>query len=132
MKKLLFLVVSLLFSSAVFAQDFPTVAFEENSGEITYLKSDNLNINFASGALVATHADGEASFPLADLNKFYFSDVTASISTSLIDDNAEVCVFSIAGENLGTYSSPSAAVNNLPAGVYVFKSDSKTFKVNIR
>lgn len=132
MKKSLFLGISLLLSATALAQDFPTVAFEENSGEITYLKSDNLNINFTSDALVVTHADGETSFPLADLNKFYFSDVAACVSTSLIDENAEVCVFSISGENLGTFSSPSAAINNLPIGVYVFKSDSKTFKVNIK
>ena len=135
MKKLLlaFVVVSVALTAS--AYDFPYLTFHSHGGVVTLLPVDGLTMNFESGHLVATHAQGSVQLSVADLEKMVFTSDPSGINDIIggdgLDAGAEV--YSLTGVRIGRYASAADAAQDISVpGVYIVKQGDNVKKIEIK
>lgn len=95
------------------------------------LAADGLSMTFDTNDLIVNHANVVCRFPISNLKMFYFSDAISSAITDIIGYEEPVTVFSVSGICIGSFSSVAEATANLQPGIYVMKTDSRTFKLQL-
>ncbi len=118
-------------SVSVFASDYPVMKFGLADGSDVSVQSDGLSMTFDNDRLLVSHSVGLSEIDLSKLTKFYFSGNSSSIE-SVQDTPGEVEVFSTTGIYLGSYPSDSEARSALADGFYIFRTNTKTYKTNIK
>ncbi len=133
MKKL-FLSLMLMTGMTASAYDYPYLAFETTSGTVQTVSVESLSITISDGNLVVTNGSGTVTFTLSDLSKMYFSDEEQEASgiQEVETTSGKVQIFSLTGLAMGTFESLSQARASLRNGVYVVKSNDKSYKINIK
>lgn len=132
MKKTAIITAAIAVAVEAQAYDFPFLIFQTNSGETTTVSVESLTIKYVDGQLVATNADGNVSFALADMSKMFFAkDETTNI------DNAENCterleVFTLDGIRMGSFESMDRVKERLKTGIYIVKTSKRTFKTAVK
>ena len=132
MKKTAIITAAIAVAVEAQAYDFPFLIFQTNSGETTTVSVESLTIKSVDGQLVATNADGNVSFALADMSKMFFAkDETTNI------DNAEngterMEVFTLDGIRIGSFESMDRVKERLKTGIYIVKTSKRTFKTAVK
>lgn len=112
--------------------DYPYMAFQGIDGTKQTVAVESLEITFADGKLIAHSATEEVSLELSQLDKMYFTTEQAGVAGTFAPVSGKATVYSMQGVNLGTFASLAAAVNSLPRGLYVVKTDDRTQKMAVK
>lgn len=124
--------ITLLFSVGVIAAmayDYPYLIFQKSDMTETALSVESLTLSISGTEIIATNADGTESFTLSELNKMEFSTTTTDVEESEYTEDTPVEIYTITGIYKGVYTDLSQAMQTLPKGLYIVKSESKTFKM---
>ncbi|MCH5230649.1 MAG: hypothetical protein J1F43_02510 [Muribaculaceae bacterium] len=148
MKKIFLLSLSLLFFSAIKAED-NSMLFTLTDGVQKSIPSDNLEIIFVDGNMVATSGSTVLSLPVTsiatmELTGDYNSNNPGENEGNENPDEAgidsigntgigKIDVISIAGNEYGRYESVTEAMETLQDGIYIFRfSDGSTIKIVVK
>ena len=114
--------------------DYPYMAFQTADGTVKTVSVSSLSLSVSNGVLIATSDDGTESFTLSDLSKMYFTSeaVVTKVQNPESTGSSEVEVTSLAGVFCGTFPSVEAARQSLPAGMYIVKNSTETFKIVVK
>ncbi len=139
MKKKQFLAAAALFVGAVSVSaetyEYPYLRLQLSDGSMVVLPCESLSFSFNDGNLVATATDGNHSIPLSQLSSMSFStdDPTEVQSiTAAAECSAAVEILSLTGTPLGRYASLAAARQSLSRGMYIVKTNDRTFKIVVK
>lgn len=121
--------VGMAFSGS--AADYSAIKLVEADGTEHNLPSAGLEFTVNDGILTATTSEGTHSFPIIQLSKMFFS---ANSGTEAIasDCNCTVDIFNTDGTEAGSYPSLDAALNSLASGLYIVKTNGKSFKIAVK
>lgn len=119
-------------AALAYASDFSAITFEMTDGSSASISIANLVMTVENGSIVAVSGDSQVDIPLDKLAKFRFSNNPTGVESVEIDYNTPVEVFDTTGKTLGSFDNVKAAVSSLPAGIYVMKSNSQTFKTVVK
>lgn len=129
MRRILLFFISMVATTAVFAEDYPYLTFETADGNKTSVSVSSLTLIVKDGKLTA----GDKTFSLSELSKMYFSmEEATGIENVVSSIEGTVEVFNLRGISMGKYNSMNEAAASLKTGVYVIKSKSKTIKVSVK
>ena len=130
MKKILLFVLLMIGTYASYADDYtyPYLVFETADGTKTSVVVTEMTITIADGQLSV----GGQTFSLSDLSKMYFSTTTTGIANVNVDDNSFVDVYDLNGRKVLSNSQLSILNSQLPKGIYIVKSGSKTYKIAVK
>ena len=130
MKKILLFVLLMIGTCASYADDYtyPYLVFETADGTKTSVAVTDGTITIADGQLTM----GGQTFSLSDLSKMYFSTTTTGIANVNVDDNSFVDVYDLNGRKVLSNSQLSILNSQLPKGIYIVKSGSKTYKIAVK
>ena len=130
MKKILLFVLLMIGTCASYADDYtyPYLVFETADGTKTSVAVTEMTITIADGQLSV----GGQTFSLSDLSKMYFSTTTTGIANVNVDDNSFVDVYDLNGRKVLSNSQLSILNSQLPKGIYIVKSGSKTYKIAVK
>ncbi|MBE6312774.1 MAG: hypothetical protein E7076_06435 [Bacteroidales bacterium] len=127
MKKL-WLFFLLMCSAVTHAYDYPYLVFQTSNGELTTVSVESLTMSVSDENLQVTNIDGDTSFPILALSKMYFDSETTAMPQVQGCFSEKVVVFSVVGTQMGVFSSEAEALDALPRGVYIIKSNSGIIK----
>lgn len=133
MKRILFALLITLGVLQVHAYDYPYLVFMNSDGNTTTLSVETLIITISNGKLVAQNNDGTQSFALSNLNKMYFTkeaDLTGISTTENTHEAVEI--FTAGGLSVGKFENEKAAKASLKPGLYILKSNTRTYKIAVK
>lgn len=124
-------------STAMWAQemvsDAKIIVWLKDGTTTTLLFRDMPEIQYADGNVIIQNGDTQVSWPIANLDKLTFEDLDASIPTNVKDmktaklDIARSCaVYDTSGKLV---KKEINSLSELPAGTYIVKDGSVTYKV---
>jgi len=130
MKKAFVLVLLAVLCLGARAAGYDYLVFTTTGGQTEVVASANLTMTFGDGNIYVTNgSDINKTYVLANLQKMEFStDGTTAISTLSTDTltiGQTTAVYDLNGRQM-----PSTTA--LPKGVYIVKTQNRTFKVQIR
>ena len=128
----LFLILLVMASTVLaIAGDYIYLTLRTADGGETPMAVDKLRLTVSNGQLVATNSDGSVTFPLNELRVMYFSNNASGISTDIVSvpNDGAVEVYTTGGVLVGRYDSLVEAKGTLKRGIYVMKTNDKTFKI---
>lgn len=124
MKKRLLLLTFLVGVLTAHAVDYPYLTFELTDGtKASVSVSSDVTLSFSSSTLTI----GSQSFTLTNLSQMYFSaaDETTGISEVMTADlNEATDIYDLQGHKVSR--------DQMRRGVYIIKTNSGTFKVNVK
>lgn len=131
---MLFLLSLFASSLAIEADDYPYLTFMKAYGSTVDLSVSNLVLTISSGQLIASDGSSSSILTLSDLSKMYFStSKTTSITDVSKSENDEgVEAFTLSGMYIDTYSDMETAKENLQKGVFIMRSSTKTYKIEVK
>lgn len=135
MKKLLIVLLVMSAYCSVSATDYDCLVFKQADGTETFLSVPKLKITFSDGNAVAEASDGTtATLPLSSLSSMYFSKMeTLSIGTVTDTDGCgRATVYSITGVKVAEGEAINSLCGTLKQGVYIVKTNEKTFKIQVK
>ena len=125
MKKKLLSLIILIGSLAAEATDYPYLTFELTDGTKASVSVTSLTLNVSGTTLTA----GSESFTISNLNRMYFSETDESSSTGIkeimnanLDETTDI--YDLNGRKISK--------DQMRKGVYVVKTTSGTYKINVR
>ena len=124
MKKIVLLCMALVGALSVQAEDYAYLTFETTDGAKASVAVSSLTLTISGSSLTA----GSQTFTLSNLSKMYFStaDETATgiseITAATLDEAAEI--YDLQGHKV--------AKDQMRRGVYIVKSNSRTYKMIVR
>ncbi len=132
MRKAILTLMIVVGALAARAYDYPYLAFETASGEVTTVAVESLALSFSGGNLVATDSEGTHTFALTDLKRMCFTTSSTSVIDTTLAADGEVEVYNIAGVELGRFAGIDDARRSLPSGIYLIKTNRGTQKIAVR
>ncbi len=130
------LFVALLLGCATGAQagDYTHLTFQKADSTTLALDVASLTMTFSDGHLLATNDQGTYTLSLADLAQMFFSNGSTAGLDALSADvtTAPVSVYTLAGVSLGEYDRLATFTQRAAKGVYIVKSNDRTFKTTVR
>lgn len=132
--KVVAIIAALLATVSAYADDYGYFIFQKADGTLVSLASESLSMTFSDGKLVATNGTESCTLPLSELSKMFFSsaDATGIDSAKATDGDNSLEVFSLQGVSLGSFVTLDAARKSLPSGVYIVKTNVRTFKIAVK
>ena len=124
MKKIVLLCMALVGALTVQAEDYAYLTFETTDGAKASVAVSSLTLTISGSTLTA----GSQTFTLSNLSKMYFStaDETVTgiseITAATLDEAAEI--YDLQGHKV--------AKDQMRRGVYIVKSNSRTYKMIVR
>lgn len=134
-KKLLTIVSALAIATTAMADDYPYLTFKKSDGTLVSVKSNSLMMSIKNGKLSVYGASDHIELTVADLASMYFSttDETTGIEDiPAADTKGKLEAFSTLGVSYGTFEDIEALKKALPEGIYIIKSNGKTYKTAVR
>lgn len=135
MKRLFIIVFVALLCATADATGYNYLVFRQADGTETGLLSSRLKITFSDGNAVAVTADGTTTtLPLSSLNTMFFAETWSSgiMSATMNGINGNATVYSVTGVRVGSGASVSELRSSLKPGVYIVKTEERTFKIQVR
>lgn len=133
MKKSLFIASLLCCAAGAKADDYTHLTFQKTDSTTLSVDVASLTMTFDDGQLVATNGTATYRLSVADLARMYFSDgTTTGIAQPDADTGSTVEVYTLSGMKLGNYSSAETFARRAAKGVYVVKSNGRTFKTTVK
>lgn len=134
MKKILPFFALLFVCATAFAQDALTV-IQKDGQSYKFNFADKPVITYTETDLVLTTTSTEVQYPIADIQKLTFKDSeetkVETVSEPVRDET--FTVYSLEGKVVKTFKYPengdmNSGTEGLPAGIYIIKSKSVTYK----
>ena len=123
--KNVFLLLALSIAMMSHASTYNYLVFTNQTGSTTSFAVSNLTLKVSGSDLQVTNDDGTVNLLLTDLATMQFSiDRVATSVESILNADAPVHVYSVAGASMGTYGSMVEAAQSLQAGTYVISDGS--------
>jgi|GEM_PF-590363 hypothetical protein len=137
MRKLLLVFLFLSGIMTVSADEFNYLTFARNDGTMKSISIDNLKLSFAGGNVVAATGDETLTMPLSDLAKMFFAATAAEEGevdgiSELTETSGTVSVYTVSGTFAGSFANASQAHSQLAKGLYVVKTNGRTYKMTVR
>ena len=129
MKKGLVTIMMLTVCMGIAADGYTYLTFEGNDGTFS-MAANGLTITFDNDKLTVVNGNESHTFQLSSLSKMYFSGTTGISSAETVDSAVEV--YSTAGVRIGKFTSLTDAKSQLTKGVYIVKTNNKTFKFAVK
>ena len=121
--KNVFLLLALSIAMMSHASTYNYLVFTNQAGSTTSFAVSNLTLKVNGSDLQVTNDGGTVNFLLTDLATMQFSvDRVATSVESILNADAPVQVYSVAGASMGTYGSMVEAAKCLNAGAYVISN----------
>lgn len=130
MKKFLLLILLLLGIGTMRAEEPLQLVIRTTTGAERSFLAAGLSATINNGTLSLTNGSESAQYALTGLDRMWFKGGDMSVGEILIDDPVDV--MSTTGVNMGSYANVQQACRRLPAGIYIFKSKSGTFKMSVK
>lgn len=133
MKKSLFIAALLCCAMGAKADDYTHLTFQKNDSSTLSISVASLTMTFDGEQLVATNGTATYQLNVSDLARMYFSDGTPTGITQLNNNtNHNVEIYTPAGIRLGSYASLEAFAQQADKGLYVVKSNGRTYKTIVK
>ncbi|MDE6811003.1 MAG: hypothetical protein K2J15_01500, partial [Muribaculaceae bacterium] len=136
MKKLFFIVASLLPLCVVNATEYDYLAIRRSDGTETIVKSSEINMNVTEGKLIVRYTDGTSEFLLSDLLSMAFMagpEKPSGIEDIYGGEDSAVEIYDWNGVYIGRFISPEGALEiMIPGSVYVIRNEKGTVEKLIR
>lgn len=136
MKKTKSLFIALLLGWAAGAQagDYTHLTIQKADSTTLALDVASLTMTFSDGQLVATNNQGTRTLAVADLARMFFSDGTSTGIDTATDAPAStpIRVYTLSGVSLGQYDRLATFTRRAAKGVYLVKSNGRTFKTTVK
>lgn len=150
MKKLLVTGLMGIMSATTLADDFHLYVIDADNTKKSYAIDDIQKLSFDNGQFIISAKDGtSASYALSSIGEMYFdtplADAIEATSTGQAaypvwsDGNIRICgtytqasIYNAGGQSVGQLSAGSSSAfdaSGLPAGIYIVRIDSQSFKV---
>lgn len=134
MTKSLPIILLLGWATGAQAGDYTHLNLQKTDSTTLALDVTSLAMTFSEGHLLATNNQGTHTLTLADLSQMFFSNGTTNGVAAVATDaaSAPVTVYTLTGASLGAYDSLSTFSRQAPKGIYLVKSNGKTFKTTVK
>ena len=133
MKKILWLVLTVVCAVMAQAADYPYLVFTNTAGTTTVMSVSSLTMTVSGSSLQVTNSDGTETFALTDLASMQFSaEGTVTAIEHVLEADRPVEIFSVTGVQLGSFGSLREAVCVLSTGAYVVKQGVSTQTVVVK
>ena len=133
MRKILVLVLAVVYAGIAQAADYPYLVFTNTAGTTTSLSVGNMTLTVNGSELTVTNAEGTQAFTLTELAAMQFSqDGSVLAIENVLDAEKAVEVYSVTGVGLGSFDSLYEAAGVLPTGAYVIKQGGKSQTIVVR
>ena len=121
-------------ATAVRADDYPYLTFESGDGTQISFASSALSITYSDGKLTVNDGTNSQVLEAADLSRMFFSSSEANAISGVAPADGEGSwkAYSLAGIHLGDFTGKASLEEQLPAGVYIVKTKSQTFKIAVK
>lgn len=129
MKLKLFLAAVLTLPAMAFASDFPWLTFLMSDNTELSVASDNLEINYSEGNLQLTSSVVNQSIPVDKIKTMRFTMLSSAIDDVIDNTTCPADYYTVSGIKVGRFESPDEARQALPSGIYIGKSELKTYKI---
>lgn len=131
MKKLTLLSFLLFVTLQTMAGDYDYLVIEKVDGTRYFIPSSGLVITFKDGKFYGTRKESKNTFTLSDLQRMYFSATSTGIESH--GETADQATgYSLNGIKIGTFRHEKDIQNRLPKGIYIVKSNGKTYKQTVQ
>ena len=131
MKKVLLLFV-VCYALLAQADTHNYLVFTNTIGTSTVFSINNLTLNVDGTNLQVTNIDGTAQLLLTELESMEFSMDGMTALENVLDADAPVELYSVAGASLGKYGSMVEAMKHLNPGTYVMTNGSQSQTIVVK
>lgn len=134
MKRFVLSVAALTVALTTNADTYGYLSFQTADGSSLSVGVEGLSMTFtdAGSKLVVTNSTESRTLDVADLNKMFFSDESATaISEVGADSKGYLQVYTVSGSLVGTFS-PRRLDEELEPGIYLVKQNGKTTKIAVK
>jgi hypothetical protein len=133
-RSLLAILLACISVGTIHADTYPYLSFETNDGTVVSLSVSSLNMTFSNGKLIVDNGVESCEMAVKNLTRMFFSTTGTSGISNVSGENAEgnLEVFTPTGIRIGTFASAEAMRRGVKSGVYVVKSNGRTFKTVMR
>ena len=136
MKKVILSLLTLFAAIASWA-DTALIVHQKSGGTVEYAFSEKPVLTYSEGYLVISAADASVSYPLSNMQKFTFgevSDQVTRITAPLNTAPQATYIYNVSGMLMRTLQpsqdgTTSASLEGLPAGTYIIKNGQTSYKV---
>ncbi|MDE7096538.1 MAG: hypothetical protein K2O47_03500, partial [Muribaculaceae bacterium] len=109
----------------------PWLTFKMTDDTELSVASDNLTINYEDGYLHLLSTSAEQSIPVDQIKSMKFTQSPAAVINVTDSISGNAYYYNLSGIMVGHFSSVEDARKALPSGMYIVKTDSKTFKASL-
>ena len=136
MKKVIFLLLTLFAATASWAET-ALIVHQKSGGTVEYSFSEKPVVTYNEGYLVISGMWASVMYPLENLQKFTFGEVTDQVTRITAPANTApqtTYIYNVSGMLMRTLEpsdngSTSASLEGLPTGTYIIKNGKTTYKV---
>lgn len=129
--KLTLIAAALCLPSLAFSADYPWLTFQLSDDTQLSVAAENLSINYEDGNLHLSSATVDKTIPVGQIKSMRFTAESAAVESIFDIQSAEGDYYNLAGVKVGRFTSVDEAKKALPSGIYIVKSEIKTFKVTL-
>lgn len=121
--------MGLLLPLSLSSAEYQWLTFKMTDSTEVSVAADNLSINYSGNALHLKSATVDESFYVAKIKTMRFTSLSAGKNEASAIRQESADYYNMEGVKVGRYASIEDARRELPSGVYVGKSETKTLKV---
>ncbi len=129
--KLILIGVVLMLPSFASAIDYPWLTFRMADDSEMSVEAENLSINYKDGNLILSSSAVDKTIPASQIKSMRFTATSAAVDGMFDMQSSAGEYYNLSGIKVGKFSSTEQARKTLPSGIYIVKSESKTFKVTL-
>ena len=138
-KKFSLLLLLLVFSIHGWSESVQLVVHSKSGSEVRYALSEKPVVTFRGDELILTTENTTVEYPLADLQKFTFEETVDALGKVYMNQakgDATVRIYNVSGTLVRTIMPPenegsdiTFSTQDLPAGIFIIKQGTQTYKI---
>lgn len=113
----------------LFASEFPWLTFRLADSSELSVAADNLELNYKDGNLLLKSGIVNQTIPVEQIKSMRFTLLPSAIDDISVEQSAVADYFTMSGAMVGRFKTIDEARKSLPSGIYIGKSESKTYKI---
>lgn len=129
--KLILFGAALMLPSLASALDYPWLTFRMTDESEMSVAAENLSINYMDGNLILSSSTVDKTIATDQIKSMRFTATPAAVENIIDIQSAAGEYYNLSGIKVGKFASIEDACKALPSGIYIVKSESKTYKVTI-
>ena len=110
--------------------DYPWLTFRMADDTEISVAAENLNMKYLDGYLHLSSSNENRTIPVEQIKSMKFTSHSSGIK-EIEDMESDADYYNLSGICVGRFSSVKEARKALTSGIYIVKSERKTFKVTI-